>query len=188
MAGSDAQGEITTLLRAHHEGDDEAFDRLVLLVYDQLKVIARRRIARRRTAQAPGRTTLVHEAYIQLAEERGVAWRDRSHFFAVCARVMRRIIVDHARRRSAAKRGGGKPDLTLDPDRLKSGPPTETILAIDQVLDRLAEFDPRLVRVVECRYFSGMTEGETAEALDVSERTVQRAWTRARAWIQKELA
>lgn len=188
MAESGAQGEITSLLRAHHEGDAEAFDRLVPLVYDQLKVIARQRIAKGGAGELPGRTTLVHEAYIQLADERDVPWQNRAHFFAVCARVMRRIVVDHARRRGAAKRGGGKPDLTLEPERLGSEPPTDTILAVEEVLDRLAEIDPRLVRVVECRFFSGMTEGETAEALEVSVRTVQRAWTRARAWIQKELA
>ncbi len=187
MADSEAGGDITSLLRAHHRGDDEAFDRLVPLVYDQLKVIARHRLARGAAPQVPGRTTLVHEAYLQLADERGVAWRDRSHFFAVCARVMRRIIVDHARRRGAAKRGGGKPDLTLDPERVGRGPPIETILAVHEVLERLAEIDPRLERVVECRFFSGMTEEETAEVLGVSSRTVQREWTRARAWIQKEL-
>ena len=188
MAASDAQGDITTLLREHHRGDDDAFDRLVPLVYEQLKVIARRRVARGPTPQAPGRTTLVHEAYLQLADERGVRWQDRSHFFAVCARVMRRIVVDHARRRGAAKRGGGEPDLTLDPERLAREPPIETILAVDQVLERLAELDPRLVHVVEHRYFSGMTDEETAAVLGVSVRTVQREWTRARAWIQKELA
>lgn len=188
MPESDSRGAITSLLRAHCEGDDEAFDRLVPLVYDQLKIIAQRRIDRRQAPEALGRTTLVHEAYFQLAGERGVPWQDRSHFFAVCARVMRRIVVDHARRQGAAKRGGGKPDLTLDADRLGSGPPTEMILAVDEVLDRLTQVDARLVRVVECRYFSGMTEVETAEVLGVSVRTVQRDWTRARAWIQKELA
>lgn len=188
MAEREAEREITALLRAHHEGDDEAFHRLVPLVYDQLKVIARQRIARGGAQDLPGRTTLVHEAYIELAEERGVPWQNRAHFFAVCARAMRRIVVDHARRRGAAKRGGGKPDLTLEPEGLGTDPPTETILAVDEVLDRLAEIDSRLVRVVECRFFSGMTEEETAEALDVSVRTVQRAWTRARAWIQKELS
>lgn len=188
MAESDAHGEITALLRAHHEGNDEAFNRLVPLVYNQLKVIARQRIAKGGAPELPGRTTLAHEAYIQLAAERGVPWQNRAHFFAVCSRVMRRIVVDHARRRGAAKRGAGNPDLTLEPERLGSGPPTETILAVDEVLDRLAELDSRLVRVVECRFFSGMTEEETAEALEVSVRTVQRSWTRARAWIQKELS
>lgn len=188
MPDRDAEREITALLRAHHEGDDEAFHRLVPLVYDQLKVIARQRIAKGGAQDLPGRTTLVHEAYLQLADERGVPWRDRSHFFAVCARVMRRIVVDHARRRGAAKRGGGKSDLTLDPERLASGPPIEMILAVDEILERLGELHPRLVRVIECRYFFGMTEEETAEVLGVSGRTVQREWTRARAWIQKELA
>lgn len=184
----ESEAGITALLRAHHEGDDGAFDRLVPLVYDELKGIARHRVGRRGAPGVPGRTTLVHEAYLQLAEERGISWQDRSHFFAVCARVMRRIVVDHARRRGAAKRGGGQRDLTLEPERLGSAPPTETILAVHEVLDRLADLDPRLVRVVECRFFSGMTEEETAEALEMSLRTVQRSWTRARAWIQKELS
>lgn len=180
-------GDVTRLLRAHAEGERQAFDRLVPLVYDRLRDIARRQLARGARPQTLDTTSLVHEAYMQLVDETGVAWQDRSHFFAICARAMRRILVDAARRRGAAKRGGGKPHLTLEPGRVSVEEQTELVLAIDQALVRLAGFNPRLEQVVECRYFAGMTEEETARALSISLRTVQRDWTRARAWLQKEL-
>ena len=125
---------------------------------------------------------------MELVEETGVAWQDRSHFFAICARAMRRILVDYARERGAQKRGGGKPDLTLEPDRLGVEQQAEQVLAVDRALESLAGFNERLARLVECRYFAGMTEEESAQALGVSLRTVQRDWMRARAWLQKELA
>ncbi|MGH9380732.1 MAG: ECF-type sigma factor [Thermoanaerobaculia bacterium] len=187
MGASESAGEITRLLRAHAEGDREAIDRLVPLVYDHLRAIARRQLARGGHPRTLDTTSLVHEAYMQLVDETGVAWQDRSHFFAICARAMRRILVDAARRRGAAKRGGGKPHLSLEPGLISVEEQTELVLAVDQALTRLASFNPRLERVVECRYFAGMTEDETAQALSISLRTVQREWTRARAWLQKEL-
>jgi RNA polymerase sigma factor (TIGR02999 family) len=187
MTKRDEAGRITRLLQAHHDGDRAAFDQLVPLVYDRLRRIAQGQLARRGRWQALDTTALVHEAYMELVEETGVAWQDRSHFFAITARAMRRILVDYARERTAQKRGGGKPDLTLEPERLGIEPQAEQVLAVDRALESLAAFNGRLARLVECRYFAGMTEEETAEALDVSLRTVQREWPRARAWLQKEL-
>ncbi len=188
MATRDEAGRITRLLQAHHEGDRAAFDQLVPLVYDRLRRIAHGQLARRGRGRTLDTTSLVHEAYMELVEETGVAWQDRSHFFAICARAMRRIVVDYARERTALKRGGGKPDLTLEPERLSVEQQAEQVLAVDRAVESLAAFNERLARLVECRYFAGLTEEETAEALGTSLRTVQRDWTRARAWLQKELA
>lgn len=187
MTSADLPGEITRLLKAHHAGDREAFDRLVPLVYDRLRALARRQLARERPGQVLSATGLVHEVYMQLVRETGVAWRDRSHFFAICVRAMRRTLVDYARRRTAGKRGGGQPDVTLDLERLAVEQQADALLAVDQALDRLASFSERLAQLVECRVFAGMTEAETAETLGVSLRTVEREWPRARAWLQKEL-
>lgn len=187
MTSPDETGKITRLLQAHYEGDRAAFDRLVPLVYDRLRRIAHGQLANRRRGATLDTTSLVHEAYMQLVEETGVAWQDRSHFFAISARAMRRILVDYARERTAKKRGGGKPDLTLEPERLGVEQQAEQVLAIDRALESLAGFNERLARLVECRYFAGMTEEESAEALGISLRTAQRDWTRARAWLQKEL-
>lgn len=181
--------DITRLLQRHHQGDREAFDRMVPLVYERLRVVARGQLARAgRPAQLLDTVGLINETYLQLVDEFGVDWQDRGHFFAVCARAMRRILVDHARRRQADKRGGGATHLTLLPDAVAMEQPSEQVLAIDAALDGLAAFNPRLAQVVECRYFAGMTEEETAQALDCSLRTVQRDWMRARAWLLKALA
>ncbi len=187
MNPGDAAGEITRLLQAHHEGDREAFDRLVPLVYDRMRRIARGQLARGGRGHTLSTTALVHEAYVQLVAETGVDWQDRSHFYAICARAMRRILVDYARRRQAQKRGSDAPHLSLDEDVAGAGSSAEMVLAIDRALERLAAFNPRLARIVECRSFAGMTEEETAQALGTSLRTVQREWPRAKAWLRKEL-
>jgi RNA polymerase sigma-70 factor (ECF subfamily) len=187
MSSADESGRITALLHAHHEGDREAFNRLVPLVYDRMRRIARGQLARGRGEAMLDTTSLVHEAYVQLVEETGVEWQDRGHFYAVCARAMRRIVVDYARRRMAAKRGGGVPDVTLDGIQAGTREPLELVLAVDQAVDMLASFNERLARIVECRYFAELTEEQTAQALGLSLRTVQRDWTRARAWLAKEL-
>ncbi len=180
--------EITRLLQRHHGGDREAFDRMVPLVYQQLRVIARRQLARG-GPRGPllDTTSLVQEAYLQLVDEDGVDWRNRGHFFAICAKAMRRIMVDDARRRLAVKRGGGAVEVTLTPEMLADNGEAERMLAVDDALTRLATFNPRLAQLVECRYFAGMTEEETAEAMNSSLRTVQRDWVRARAWLLKAL-
>jgi RNA polymerase sigma factor (TIGR02999 family) len=187
MPSPDANGEITRLLRAHHEGEREAFDRLVPLVYDRMRRIARGQLARSGRGHTLSTTALVHEAYVQLVAETGVDWQDRSHFYAICARAMRRILVDYARRRQARKRGGAAAHVELNDNVPAAEQPAEVILAVDAALDRLGAFNPRLAQVVECRSFAGLTEEETAQALGTSLRTVQREWTRARAWLRKEL-
>jgi RNA polymerase sigma-70 factor, ECF subfamily len=176
--------DITQLLKQHHAGDRAAFDTLVPLVYARLKDIAQRQ--RRRAGEAERTlctTALVQEAYIQLVGETGVDWQGRAHFFAISARAMRRILVDAARRRASDKRGGGLPDLSLRTDLAAIEVQADDILAVDLAIDGLREFNERLAQVVECRYFGGMSEQETAAALGASLRTVQRDWTKARAWL-----
>lgn len=180
--------EITQLLRRHHAGDREAFDRMVPMVYDRLHAIAHRQLgAQGRRGPLLDTTSLVQETYLRLVGEHDVDWRDRGHFFAVCARAMRRVLVDDARRRLAAKRGGDWVEVPLDTRIPAAEHAPERLLAIDEALSRLAVFNPRLAQLVECRYFAGMTEDETAEAMDTSLRTVQRDWMRARAWLLKFL-
>lgn len=184
-------GEVTRLLAAANEGDPEALDRLVPLVYEELRGIAARRMAAERTGHTLTTTDLAHEAYLQIAALERIEWKNRAQFFAIAARVMRRILVDHAVRRGAKKRGGGAAPVTLDrvSNGLAVGPEhDEEMLALDQALTRLAEEDERLARVVECRFFGGMTVRETATALDISPATVKRDWVLARAWLNRELA
>ena len=184
---NDSVGEITALLRRHHAGDRQAYDELLSLVYDHLRRIARGQLARgwRSTTLTP--TALVHEVYVQLANETGVEWQHRSHFFAISARAMRRVLVDHARERNAQKRAGGRPHLALHEIQIGVDTQAELIVAVDEALTSLERFNARLARVVECRYFAGLTEDETASALGTSLRTVQRDWMRARAWLLKAL-
>lgn len=186
MATPPDAGEITRLLHAHHHGDREAFDRLVPIVYTRMRQIASGQLARH-GRHSLDTTALVHEAYVQLVDETAVDWQDRSHFFAICARAMRRIVVDDARQRMALKRGAGEPHVALDADAIGEKPQAELILAVDRAMDRLAAFNVRLSRIVECRAFAGMTDEETARALDTPLRTVQREWSRARAWLRTEL-
>lgn len=181
--------DITQLLRSHHQGDREAFDRLLPLVYDKLCAMARRQLNRGSRGQTLDTGILVQETYFRLVEETGVSWQDRGHFFAICARTMRRILVDFARKRQALKRGAGEAGVTLEPDMaVLSDEQSVLLLSVDAALNDLAAFDPRLGQVVECRFFAGMTEEETAQAMDSSLRSVQRDWMRARAWLQKALA
>lgn len=181
--------EITRLLQRHHEGDRDAFDEMVPLVYARLRVIARGQLARGgRRGQTLDTTALVQEAYLQMVGEHGVDWQDRAHFYAVCARAMRRILVDYARRRQALKRGGDAVRVTLSTDLADADAQAQQVLAVNDALQGLAEFNERLARVVECRYFAGLTEEETALALGSSLRTVQRDWMRARAWLQQALS
>ncbi len=187
-AGRHMSSDITQLLQRHHQGDRGAFDELVPLVYARLRAIARGQIARGgRAGQTLDTTALVQEAYLQMVGEHGVDWQDRGHFYAVCARAMRRILVDEARRRHALKRGGDAVMVTLNTDLAEVDAQAQQVLAVNDALQGLAEFNERLARVVECRYFAGLTEEETALALGSSLRTVQRDWLRARAWLRKAL-
>lgn len=180
-------GEVTKLLVAFREGDRAALDRLVPLVYDDLRRIARAHRRRDSGGATLNTTGLVHEAYMRLVDQTRANWEDRNHFLSVCAVAMRQIVISNARRRLAAKRGGGDKRVTLDEGAMADPLDPEWMLALDRALDRLAEIDERMARVVECRYFAGLSEQETADALASTLRTVQRDWRRARAWLREEL-
>ncbi|MGH9162451.1 MAG: ECF-type sigma factor [Vicinamibacteraceae bacterium] len=178
---------ITKALRSLLGEGADASDQLVPLVYNELRRLARRQRWARRPEQTLTTTGLVHEAYLKLAGQRASAWRDRDHFFATAARAMRHILIDHAKSRLRQKRGGGLARVTLDERHIASDDEAEQLLLIDDALERLAAQEARLAQVVECRFFAGMSEQETAAALGVSERTVQRDWARARSWLKEEI-
>ncbi|MEO5825432.1 MAG: sigma-70 family RNA polymerase sigma factor [Gemmatimonadales bacterium] len=184
-------GAITDALGALRDGDAGALDQLMPLVYDQLRRMARRQLGAEPTGHTFGTTALVHEAYLKLVDQTRVQWQDRAHFFAIAAQAMRRILIDHARRHCAARRGGvdgaAPVPISLDAAELSVMERAETLLAVDDALTRLALVDPRLARVVECRFFAGLTEQETAEALGLSVRTVARDWGLAKGWLYREL-
>jgi RNA polymerase sigma factor (TIGR02999 family) len=185
---SQGDREITDLLLEVRSGKHEAMDRLFPLVYEQLRRIAHHQLQDERTGHTLGTTGVVHETYLKLVDQTRVEWRDRTHFFRVASMAMRRILVDYARRYHALRRGGGLIRVELDDE---PGPtedePGDRLLAVDDALARLTAVHPRLGQVVECRYFGGLTDDETAEALGMSVRTVQRDWAKARAWLVLEL-
>jgi RNA polymerase sigma factor (TIGR02999 family) len=186
-------GEVTQLLESAGAGEPAAMDQLFSVVYDELQRIAHRQLRLERTGHTLETSGLVHEAYLKLVGLDRIEWRGRSHFFAAAAGAMRRILIDHAESRRALKRGGGQRRVTLDEGSLPSPAllddgSLDDLLALDQALERLRTLDERQARVVECRFFSGMTIEEMAEALDVSPMTVKRDWTAARAWLNRELA
>jgi RNA polymerase sigma-70 factor, ECF subfamily len=178
--------QVTDLLLQMREGDTNAMDRLFPLVYEELRRMAHAQLRRERPGHTLGTTGLVHETYVRLVDQTRVEWRDRGHFFVAAAWAMRRILVDYARRNRAARRGGGSVRLTLNED-LPAAERGEMLLALDEALDRLAALDRRLSQVVECRYFGGLTEQETADALGVTRRTIQRDWAKARGWLYLEM-
>jgi RNA polymerase sigma factor (TIGR02999 family) len=178
------QGEVTRLLQAARGGEREALDRLLPLVYEELRQLAGRQLARERAGHTLGATALVHEAYVKLSGGGTCGACDRAHFLAIAGRAMRQVLVDYARRRARAKRGGGWERTTLgDGDAAVEFRPEE-MLALDRALD---ELDPRQREIVEYRFFAGMEEREIAEVLGVSERTVRRDWVKARAWLYRSL-
>jgi len=179
--------DVTDLLHAHRVGQPDAFDRLVPLVYDDLRRVARRQLRRLRIGDTLDTTGLVHEAYLRLVDQTRATWQDRGHFLAVSAVAMRQILIDHARERTRLKRGGDQVRAPLDDAMATVTADAERLLDIDRALDRLAESAPRLARVVECRFFGGLTDEETAEALGLSLRTAQREWLKARAWLRQAL-
>lgn len=174
--------DITLLLRSLSQGEREAFHDLIPLVYDELRAIAHRRMKGEADGHTLNTTAVVHEAYVRLAEQ-DEAWRDRAHFFAVASRVMRHILIDYARARSAEKRGGNVIPIPLEESGASAEASFTDVLELDQALARLGDLDPRLEQVVECRFFGGLSMEETAEALGISVRTATRDWRRARAYL-----
>jgi RNA polymerase sigma factor (TIGR02999 family) len=178
---------ITDFLLEARAGDREAMDHLFALVYEELRRIAHHVLRHERTGHTLSTTGLVHEAYFKLVDQTRVEWRDRAHFFGVAARAMRQILVEYARRRGAVKRGGRTRVVALEEGLVPAEERADALLAVDDALTRLATHDSDLARVVECRFFAGLTEEETGEATGASLRTVQRQWRRAKAWLYQEL-
>ena len=180
---------VTDLLQAWASGDQAALDELLPLVYDELRRQARRFMRAQPEGHTLQTTALVHEAYLRLIGQSSVEWQGRAHFFGVAAKAMRSILVDHARARSAAKRGGSAGAITLDDAGGIAGPQASVdVLALDEALGRLAELDSRKSRLVELRYFGGLGIDEAAAVLGISPATVKREWTTARAWLRRELS
>jgi RNA polymerase sigma factor (TIGR02999 family) len=181
---------VTVWLSRWRDGQKDALEHIVPVVYDELRQIARRQLSREPSPQALSATTLVHEAYLRLLQQRQVEANDRAGFISIAGMTMRRILVDEARRRTRLKRGGHDRPVPLDGDEpaslLEDGE-LEQVIALDALLERLASFDDRAARIVEYRIFAGLTLDETAAALNVSVKTVQRTWSTARAWLRKEL-
>lgn len=184
--GDPAPGEVTRLLRAWQGGDPAALERLIPLVYDGLHLIAQRHLRHERPGHTLQPTAIVNEAYLKLVDAPVENWQNRVHFFAVASRVMRQILVDYARRRAAQKRGGGASGCLIASEAITM-PRGIDLIAVDDALGRLSALDPEQGRIVEMRFFGGLTVDETAMALDVSAATVNRKWVCARAWLHREL-
>jgi RNA polymerase sigma factor (TIGR02999 family) len=182
-----ATKDITRLLEQLRAGDRNAVADLVPLLYDELRQLASKYLRRERPGHTLQATALVHEAYLRLVDQKDVGWQNRSHFFGVAAQQMRRILVDHARHRHAAKRGGAAPKVALDEALVVSDQAAEDVLQLNELLTRLAELDEQQARVVELRVFGGLTVEEAAEALDISPATVKRDWAMAKAWLTREI-
>jgi RNA polymerase sigma factor (TIGR02999 family) len=182
-----APGEVTNLLRELKNGNKGAEERLIPLVYAELRRIAAAHLRRESPGNSFEPTALVHEAYLRLTVLKRMDWQSRSHFFAVSASVMRRLLVDHARANRARKRGNGWDAVSVDEAILPSPQRAPEILALDEALTRLAALDERQAKIVELRFFAGMSEEETGEVLGISARTVKRDWRIAKAWLYKEL-
>lgn len=179
--------DVTRLLVEWRDGDGDAVDRLMPLVYDELRRLAHLHLRKERSGHTLNTTALVHEAFLNLVDQDHVPWQNRSHFYAIASRVMRRVLIWYARKRNRLKRGGGVPNLPLDEVVLVSDDRVEELLALDQALVKLEAMDERMCRVVECRYFGGLTIVETAEVLSVSPATVKLDWKAAKAWLLREL-
>ena len=182
-----ASNEITALLVAWKAGDGEALQRLISVVYPEMRKIARVHLARRSGGQTFESAALANEAYLRLIRAKGLECKDRAHFFAVCAQIIRRVLVDHARNRRRIKRGGGAVEVTLDEAFLPTRIDAVDVLALDEALESLSRIDARKCRVVELRFFGGLSVEESAEVLQVSPETVMRDWKMARAWLYREL-
>ena len=183
-----SSSEVTQLLRAWSEGDQEALDKLVPLVQAELRRLARRYMSQERPDHTLQATALINEVYLRLIDWRNVRWQDRAHFFGVSAQLMRRVLVDHARRHHYRKRGGDAVKVDLEEAAIVAPERDADFVAIDEALTRLAALDPRKSQIVELRFFGGLSVEETAEVVKVSPRTVKREWSLARAWLYSELS
>ena len=179
--------EVTLVLRAAGRGEAGASDKLWSIVYDELHQIARRQLAGEYNRRHLSTTALVHEAYLRLVDDKKIDWENRNHFYGIAARVMRRVLVDNARKYRALKRGGGVRDESFDEARIMQEDKVQEVLDIDDALTQLCKIHDRWCRVVECKYFGGLKENEIAELLNVSVRTVERDWVKARAWLYNYL-
>jgi len=183
------EGEnITALLVGYGRGDKEALDKLMPIVYDELRRQAARYLRREQAGHTLQTTALIHEAYVRLVDQRNVQWQNRAHFFGIAAQMMRRILVDHARTKKRAKRGGSVIKVSLADATLPVNERDLDVVALDEALNRLAEIDEQQSRVVELRFFSGLTVEETAEVMHISPATVKRDWSMAKAWLHRELS
>jgi RNA polymerase sigma factor (TIGR02999 family) len=180
--------EVTLLLAEARGGNREALDALMPLVHAELRAIASRYLGRERVDHTLQPTALVNEAYLRLVDQREMNWHNRAHFFAIAANLMRRILIDHARAHTVAKRGGGARKVSLDEAMTLAGDESAELVALDEALRDLAAFDERKSRVVELRFFGGLSAAEAAEVLGVSEITVHRDWAMAKAWLQREMS
>ncbi|HKP80402.1 MAG TPA: sigma-70 family RNA polymerase sigma factor [Pyrinomonadaceae bacterium] len=184
---SPARHQITELLAEWREGNQSALDELYPLVYDELHRLARRYMSRERKDHTLQTTALINEAYVRMVDQKNVNWANRSHFFAISAQIMRRILIDHARRHAYAKRGGGAQQVSLEEVAAIAPDQGRELVRLDEALKTLAERDPRRCQVVELRYFGGLNNEEIAGVLHVSENTVTRDWNMARAWLYQQL-
>jgi len=180
--------EVTGLLKAWSSGDQSALDRLALIVYEELRRIARRYMRNERPGNTLQTTALVNEVYLRLVDVQNVDWQHRAQFFAISAQMMRRVLVDAARARGSRKRGGGAVKVNVDETAVLSPQPDASVLALDDALEAFAEIAPRQAKVVELRYFGGLSEEEIAEVLKTSSRTVRRDWDFAKSWLMRELS
>ncbi|HEU5238220.1 MAG TPA: sigma-70 family RNA polymerase sigma factor [Pyrinomonadaceae bacterium] len=185
---SPASHDVTQLLVAWSDGDQAARDRLMSVVYEELHRLARRYMRRESPDHTLQTSALVNEAFLRLVDQRNVHWQNRSHFFAIAAQMMRRILVDYARGRNYAKRGGGERALSLDEGLIVSDERSAEVVAVHEALEELAKFDARKSQIVELRFFGGLTIDETAEVLGVSPGTVMSDWTVAKAWLRREIS
>jgi RNA polymerase sigma factor (TIGR02999 family) len=187
MSSPEADGDITSLLLQWGEGDRLALERMLPLVYDELRRLAGSYLNRERPGHTLQTTALVHEAYMRLVNQRQVKANSRAHFFGICAALMRRILVDHARRRGAAKRGSAPPKVSVDDALAVALERDDQLVALDEALSALAAVDERQARVVELRFFGGLSVEDAAETLGLSPATIKREWALARAWLHKEI-
>ncbi|NIT60400.1 MAG: sigma-70 family RNA polymerase sigma factor [Aliifodinibius sp.] len=181
------KSNITQLLFRANSGDQEAFDRLFPLVYNQLRDIARHQLAREHSGHTLQKTELVHEVYLKLVDQTQIDWKNRAHFYAIATKAIRQILVDYARKKKAEKRGGDQKRITFEEEKIDLQQHAEDLIMLNDLIEKMANLDKRRSRVAEMRFFGGMTIREIAEILDVSTRTIDRDWLKARTWLQNEL-